>query len=1323
MSSEYLIYRLELLVLLLTLQCCFCKRELEIPLAPYNVKVMCRQGRRYSKQANTPILCASSSTSCGYVEFDMADPVSLAPTVGVYDCVDSGILEAEGDASNEIDRTFEKPLFSELCGATPRCSKLTLEQLNPAFVKYLISQHEVNIEGMPDMSIRFCCSLFQSTLQKLVQSGKDFLPVVPTAPVRCFHEECSSGAVGCLLHTVHEEYDYDEEERLKIKRVRRFYNDDDDEENEYVDAVELTLDDVDFEVETQPKNNVVVSTTKTPKPTMPSLNLPLKITTPKPKLVATTIRTTFAPKKLKTFTTTARAPMSTSRSLSKYEKDSVDGDEEEEEPLQENHCVYRHLNDELYRYCLLVHQGSSRDGDRCYQHEGHTICCCFVPPDQETCDPTAMDLIVPPPPSPVPPQRVLVTAAPIAITTTSTTSTSTTTTTTTTSTTTTTAAPTTTHGSSTAANRTLSRTKTGTSVFRERKPLLPRRNENKCRVKYVRAKTGSRTRPVLVSMVEVDSKPEFCNSNTKILKPVPMKYGSMASEREVVKPPQKGLFARLASYIAPTTEAQPVREAQRMQLINCWADVEPRKLNIIICNYLYDENAHSGRSAMWAEMERATSMRRESILYTGIAAVFLVLLAQDAVGMVLVLMTLLFPAAATILALLPPSAQAAPAPMHPSEISERMQTLTFLMRYWTIYGIFLTLEKAVESLIKCGEMRLVRLIFLSLCLLPHLPLLDFVFSIVLSIVKRLRSFFEQYNYYLQMGQFDCGNHGRQKGRKQPELRHYPTPSPVRCSRYFIFLRGDVMLGKVVEVADVATSIPKLSPSPLTPRSVQDAIEEDLPEKNTLEKKHPRRFSLAHQASCETQHLAGLRRQNTLQHRRQLNNEVSLRGQKILQQLNDEGVELIWTADHDRILSFSAVMSSTASLCSFVADVVHAFEAADLSIRHLESRVNKDGKGYDVLSECEGTRQQLLEAASKLTQSHRDLTAFGIYKQKREEPEIWFPRHISDLDKCSRCVTKYEPTTDPRHPGHGDEAYIARRQFLNDLALEYKHGDEIPLVDYTEAEHQTWKAVYEKLRELHVSHTCTAYRENLKMLEEENVLNSERIPQIRDINKFLQKKSGFILRPCSGLLSARDFLASLAFRVFQTTTYLRHSESPHHSPEPDLIHELLGHVPMFADPILAQMSQDIGLMSLGANDEKIEKLATVYWFIIEFGLCREDGRLKAIGAGLLSAYGELMHACSDVPQHKDFDPEVTALQTYEDSDYQPLYFVADSLHEALSKLKKYASSMDRPFSVIYNPFTSSVETIRCTGDLEQAFGRVSDELGAISHAAEHIKKST
>lgn len=116
-------------------------------------------------------------------------------------------------------------------------------------------------------------------------------------------------------------------------------------------------------------------------------------------------------------------------------------------------------------------------------------------------------------------------------------------------------------------------------------------------------------------------------------------------------------------------------------------------------------------------------------------------------------------------------------------------------------------------------------------------------------------------------------------------------------------------------------------------------------------------------------------------------------------------------------------------------------------------------------------------------------------------------------------------------------------------LEFYSGDAIPHIDYTETENQTWSAVFRTVLELMPKHACAEYRAVFAKLQAENIFVEDHIPQLEEMSNFLRKSTGFTLRPAAGLLTARDFLASLAFRIFQSTQYVRHVNSPYHTPEP------------------------------------------------------------------------------------------------------------------------------------------------------------------------------
>lgn len=129
---------------------------------------------------------------------------------------------------------------------------------------------------------------------------------------------------------------------------------------------------------------------------------------------------------------------------------------------------------------------------------------------------------------------------------------------------------------------------------------------------------------------------------------------------------------------------------------------------------------------------------------------------------------------------------------------------------------------------------------------------------------------------------------------------------------------------------------------------------------------------------------------------------------------------------------------------------------------------------------------------------------------------------------------------------------------------------------------------------------------------------------------------------------------------------------------------------------------------------------IYWFTVEFGLCKENGAVKAYGAGLLSAYGELLHALSDKPEHRPFEPAVTAVQPYQDQEYQPIYYVADSFEDAKDKFRRWVSTMSRPFEVRFNPHTGRVEVLDSVDKLESLVHQLNTELLHLSNAVNKLK---
>jgi len=249
--------------------------------------------------------------------------------------------------------------------------------------------------------------------------------------------------------------------------------------------------------------------------------------------------------------------------------------------------------------------------------------------------------------------------------------------------------------------------------------------------------------------------------------------------------------------------------------------------------------------------------------------------------------------------------------------------------------------------------------------------------------------------------------------------------------------------------------------------------------------------------------------------------------------------------------------------------------------------------------------------------------------------------------------------EPGHPGLGDEEYVRRRKDLFALCRRHRLGElGPPILDYTPEETRIWREVSPKLDELHVKYASRLYLDAKREL----AITRQEIPQLRHLSDRLRHETDMHLVPAEGALPYRTFYEYIADRGFPVTQFIRHGSHPEFTPEPDMIHDCLGHVPPLLNRDYAELLVLIGkAVATTTRGDQVLALKRFIWFSIEFGLVEEVGETKVFGAGILSSTGEIPYALfSPEVTRQPFVTDVVIGTDYDPSRMQDHLFVAPSL---------------------------------------------------------------
>ncbi len=246
-----------------------------------------------------------------------------------------------------------------------------------------------------------------------------------------------------------------------------------------------------------------------------------------------------------------------------------------------------------------------------------------------------------------------------------------------------------------------------------------------------------------------------------------------------------------------------------------------------------------------------------------------------------------------------------------------------------------------------------------------------------------------------------------------------------------------------------------------------------------------------------------------------------------------------------------------------------------------------------------------------------------------------------------------------HPGANDPAYRRRRGEIAAAALAWRPGEPAPQIHYTDAEQEVWRTVCREIAPRHDRYAIDEFKEALARV----ALPTDRIPGLDEVSERIAPLSGWSYVPAAGLVPLREFYGSLESRVFHSTQYVRHADVPLYTPEPDIIHEVVGHGHLIATPTFGELHRLAGVATNHLRDEdNVRFLSKVFWFSLEFGVVVEHGELRAYGAGILSSYGEIEEFRA--MEHRPLDLVEMGTADYDITAYQPVLYRAESIDEVV-----------------------------------------------------------